>query len=127
MCFFHMGIARKGGGNVRAYQDILGPFFPTLSGRGCRDLPGWFRALFSRLPVLPFSIQRDTTWYPSPLKPVYASDEKRIGGSSDASHTQTAKMATLTVWKSVYILLIIDSANLYCYRAESKPKGGRAR
>ena len=75
----------------------------------------------------PFSIQRATTGYPSPLKPLHASDEKRSGATPNAPHTHTAKMATLTVWKSVYILLKIDSANLYCYRAESKPKGGRAR
>ena len=53
----------------------------------------------------PFSIQRFTTGYPSSLKPVYASDEERPGGTPRASYTHTAKMVTLTPWKSVYILL----------------------
>ena len=50
----------------------------------------------------PFSIQRATIGYRSPLKPVHASDEERPGGTPNAKHT--AKMATLTVWKSVSIL-----------------------
>ena len=62
----------------------------------------------------PFSIQRFTTGYPSSLKPVYASDEERPGGTPKASYTHTAKMVTLTPWKSVYILLRWTLDSVHC-------------
>ena len=52
MCCFHMGNAhcplRQG---VKACKDGLGHFFPHVA-QGCKDLPGWFGALFfPHLPV----------------------------------------------------------------------------
>ena len=44
MSCFHMDIARKGGGDVKACQDGLEHFFPRLRGgvRACQDGLGHF-------------------------------------------------------------------------------------
>ena len=53
-----MGIARKGGGGVKACQDGLGHFFPTLPGsvRACQDDSGHEDLVISLSSIFSFEL-----------------------------------------------------------------------
>ena len=68
MFCFHLGIAPKGGGGVKACPDVLGNFFPTFARgeRACQDGLGLFSPTSARLTEGGSNKSTSTFWMHNP-------------------------------------------------------------